>query len=178
MKRLFVFVGDGGSGKTTIISELTRQYPEKFRKVVTCTSRSMRTGEVDGEDYHFLPVSYFRDNPNLVLVKRNGNGNYYGTRKEDLQVTTHHSLLTLRFSGIKKLENLGLSHVAVVRILISEALKIERMRQRGDTEEMITHRLVFDATDKANVDYGNFPIIDLYATQSLEENIERILLAC
>ena len=59
MKKLFVFVGDGGSGKTTLITKLTKKHSDKFRKVVTCTSRSLRVGEVDGVDYHFLPVKYF-----------------------------------------------------------------------------------------------------------------------
>ncbi len=175
MRKLFVFIGDGGSGKTTLIAELDGKHPDKFKKVVTCTSRPMRVNEADGEDYHFLPTSYFVDNPDLVLVKQTDDDNYYGTHKGDLQPATHHLLLTLRFAGIGKLINLGLDNVTVVRIFVSEALKTARMRQRGDTEEMIAQRLLFDATDKANVNYGGFPILDLQATDTLSEKVERIL---
>ena len=178
MKKLFVFVGDGGSGKTTLIAELVRKHPDKFKKVVTYTSRPMRTDETDGEDYHFLPTSYFMNNPDLVLVKQTNNGHYYGTRKDDLQSTTHHLLLTLRFAGVSKLVNLGLSNVDVVRISVSETLKIERMRKRGDIEEMITDRLRFDAADKTNVNYGGLPIIDLQAADALSEKVEHILRVC
>ncbi len=178
MKRLFVFVGDGGSGKTTIIAELTRKHPDKFIKVVTCTSRPMRGKEVDTEDYNFLPKSYFVNNPDLVLVKRTDNGKYYGTRKKDLRSSTHNLLLTLRFAGISKLANLGFSNVVIVRISISKTLKIDRMRGRNDTEEMIADRLKFDDLDKADVDYGTFPIIDLKATDTLYEKVERILREC
>ncbi|MEX0917430.1 MAG: hypothetical protein WDZ90_02830 [Candidatus Paceibacterota bacterium] len=175
MKKLFVFVGDGGSGKSTLIAELAGKYPDEFKRVVTCTSRPMRADEIDEKDYHFLPMSYFINNPDLVLVKRTDNGNYYGTRKGDLQATTHHLLLTLRFVGLSKLISLGLSNVTVVRISVSEVLKTARMRQRGDTEEMIVQRLQFDATDKANVNYEDFPIIDLQASDALAEKVGHIL---
>lgn len=178
MKKLFVLVGDGGSGKTTLIAKLVEQHSDKFRKVVTCTSRLMRQEEVDGEDYHFLPTSYFVNNPDLVLVKRTDNGNHYGTRREDLQSVTRHSLLTLRFTGISRLLELGLSNVVIVRISISETLKINRMRQRGDTEDMIANRLDFDTADRTNVDYGSFTILDLQAADALTKKVERILRAC
>jgi guanylate kinase len=178
MKKLFVFVGDGGSGKTTLIAELTKRYPDKFRKVVTCTSRLMRVGEVAGEDYHFLPVEHFADNPELVLVKKTENGDYYGTRKGDLQSDTYHPLLTLRFAGIRRLADLRINNVAVVRVLITDDLKIERMRQRGDAEETIICRLQFDIADRVDIDWEGLEIIDLQAADPLAEKVEQILKAC
>ncbi len=178
MKKLFVFVGDGGSGKTTLIAELTKRFPDKFRKVVTCTSRLTRVGEIAGEDYHFLPTEYFVDNSDLVLVKQTENGDYYGTRKLDLMSDTHHPLLTLRFAGIRKLVDLGIDSIAVVRILITEDLKIERMRQRGDAEETIVRRLQFDIADRADIDWGGLEVIDLQAMDPLAEKVERIIKAC
>ena len=178
MKKLFVFVGDGGSGKTTLITELTKRHSDKFRKVVTCTSRSLRVGEIEGVDYYFLPVEHFMDNPNLVLIKKTENGDYYGTRKMDLQSDAHYPLLTLRFAGIRKLVDLKFENVAVVRILITEKLKIERMQQRGDSEEMISRRLQFDIVDREDIYWEGLEIIDLQATDPLNEKVERVLGAC
>ena len=53
MKKLLVFVGESGSGKTTLITEIINKYPGQFKKVVTCTSRPGRIGEIDGVDYYF-----------------------------------------------------------------------------------------------------------------------------
>mgnify|MGYP003395214612 CR=1 FL=1 len=177
MKKLLVFVGEGGSGKTTLIAELVRRYPDKFKKVVTYTSRSLRVGEVDGVDYHFLPMEYFINNKDLALVKKTNRGDYYGTRKADLYLDTHCPLLTLRFVGISKLVKLGLNHVVVVYISITKELKIARMRQRGDTEEMIRSRLELDAEDKVNADWGRIiiPILNLDAAETLDEKLKRIL---
>jgi len=177
MKKLFVFVGDSGSGKTTLIAELTKKHPDKFRKVVTCTSREARVGEVEGMDYNFLPKDHFDNNSNLVLVKKTDGGDYYGTKKVDLFSDTHHLLLTSKPTGVPKLIALGFINVVVVRIEISKNLKIERMRQRGDSERVISERLELDA-EPTEIDLGKVPIIEVSANQPLDEKVECILKAC
>lgn len=177
MKKLFVFVGDGGSGKTTLITELAKRHPDRFKKVVTCTSRPPRASEVGGVDYHFLPATFFVDNPELVLVKQTDNGNYYGTKKADLCSNTHHLLLTSKPTGVSKLVALGFSNIVVVRIEISLILKIERMKQRGDSEQMILERLKLDSIS-AEVDFGDMPIVELDAVQSIDEKVSLVLKAC
>lgn len=177
MKKLFVFVGDSGSGKTTLIAELIQKHPDKFRKVVTCTSREARASEVEGIDYNFLPRDYFDNNLGLVLVKKTDGSDRYGTRKADLFSNTHHLLLTSKYTGVPKLIMLGFSNIAVVRIGISRALKIERMKQRGDSEQIILERLELDAAI-VEVDFGGVPIIELDANQPLDEKVECILKVC
>lgn len=178
MKKLFVFLGDGGSGKTTLISELVRRHPDMFRKVVTCTSRPMRSGEIDGEDYYFLPQEYFVDNKDLVLAKKTDDGYYYGTRRADLFPSSHHLLLTSKPTGVRKLLDLGCRNITAVCIAISEKLKIERMRQRGDSEEMIADRLRADAAIRSEGGLMDIPIIRLQAIQSIEEEVASVLRAC
>jgi len=173
-----VFVGESGSGKTTIITELIRRYPYKFKKVVTCTSRPARVGEIDGADYHFLPTEHFLESQDLVLIKKTDDGNYYGTRIADLRSDTHFLLITLRLAGVNKLVDLGFKNVTIVRILIDEELKVDRMRRRGDTEEMILSRLQLDVADRIDVDLDQIPSINLDATQTLDEKVECILRAC
>jgi len=176
VKKLFVCIGDGGSGKTTLIAELIRRHPDQFKRVVTCTSRPMRAGEVHGIDYHFLPEKYFIGNPDLVLATRTVEGWYYGTRKSELFSTSHHLLLTSKLTGVSLLTSLGCRNIIVVRMSISNQLKVERMRQRGDTEEIISHRLKEDDGDNgSSVDMGHIPIIDLQADQTIEEKIGHLL---
>lgn len=178
MKKLFVFIGDSGSGKTAIIAELTKMYPGKFKKIVTCTSRKMRTGEVEGVDYHFKSRDYFVDNQDLVLVKKTDDGDNYGTIKSDLFSDNMHLLLTSKASGISKLSALGLHNIVIVRIAISEILKVERMRQRGDSNDAIKARLMADDSNTTNFISSNLQIIDLDANQPLDEKVQYVLRAC
>lgn len=178
MPKLIVLVGDGGSGKTTLIAELTKKYPDRFRRLVTCTSRQPRVGEVDGIDYHFCPTSYFINNNELVLDKLTARGDYYGTRFSDLAPAEQHALLTLRYKGVERLARLGLENVLVVHISVSEELKVARMRQRGDTEEMISSRLVFDGSDRKEINWSRFPVIDLEAADPLADKVARVAAAC
>lgn len=55
---LFVLSAPSGAGKTTLTTAL-RQTPD-FVYSVSCTTRAMRPGEVEGEDYYFLSTDEFR----------------------------------------------------------------------------------------------------------------------
>jgi guanylate kinase len=172
---LLVFLGESGSGKTTLINELTDRYSYHFKKIVTCTSRRKRSGEVDGADYHFHSADYFVDNPDLVLVKQTSDGNHYATRKVDLHSDTHTLLVTLRPGGIRKLLDLGLENFVVGYISITEELKTVRMRHRGDSEKMIKARLLSDVSERSKINWNGIPIINLEASDSIEVNVQKIL---
>jgi|SRR3989344_1475098 len=178
MKKILVFVGESGSGKTTTINELVKRYPDKFKRIITCTSRSARAGEVDGVDYHFCPAEYFIDNPDLLPVKKTANGDYYGRRKVDMHSDTHSLLVALRLDAVKELIDLGFENIIVVRISITEELKIKRMQERSDSQEMISSRLQSDVAERVDIDLGQIPVINLDATQTLDEKVELIAKAC
>ena len=56
---LLVIAGPAGSGKSTLCDRLVRERPE-FSRVVTTTTRSPRSGEIDGGHYHFFGPQEFR----------------------------------------------------------------------------------------------------------------------
>ena len=173
--KFVVFTGESGSGKTTIIEELVRKYPDQFKRIITNTSRPIRYGEIDGVDYNFRPEEYFINNYDLVFVKKTSEGFYYATKKSDLFSDTHNLLLPLRASGIRSLIDFDYQNILIVRISISEQLKINRMRQRGDNEKMILDRLRVDLENKGEVDLWEIPTIDLDASQTTEEQVDFIL---
>lgn len=56
---IIVLLGASGSGKSTIENELTTHHG--FEKIISCTTRKPRNGEVDGKDYHFISNDKFED---------------------------------------------------------------------------------------------------------------------
>lgn len=75
-----------GGGKTTIVKEILREFPD-FRFSVSATTRSKRPGEVDGKDYFFLTRSEFESkiaDGDLVEYEEIYS-NYYGTLKSEVE---------------------------------------------------------------------------------------------
>lgn len=79
---LFVVSAPSGAGKSTLLNTL-RQTPD-FVYSVSCTTRSPRPGEVDGEDYHFVTKEEFQRRlaAGDFLEYAEVHGNYYGTLRD------------------------------------------------------------------------------------------------
>jgi guanylate kinase len=175
MNRIFVFIGESGCGKTTIITELVKRHPNIFKKVVTCTSRKKRANEIEGQDYHFLSTEHFFSNPDLVLVKNSDPTACYGTRLTDLKSETHHLLITSKLTGVSKLRDLGFYNLVVVNIYINKKLKIQRMRNRGDSYQMIYDRIKSDQPTVLGLELNEIRVISIDANQTIDEEISAIL---
>ena len=76
---LFVISAPSGAGKTTLCTAL-RQTPD-FIYSVSCTTRSPRQGEIEGEDYYFLTLEQFQAHVAAgdFLEYAEVHGQYYGT---------------------------------------------------------------------------------------------------
>ena len=85
---LCVVSGPSGSGKTTLC-RATDAVEENLHYTTSCTTRPMREGEVDGEDYFFLGEEEFerRVTAGEFLEHARVHGNLYGTLKSE--VTGH-----------------------------------------------------------------------------------------
>lgn len=57
-KQILVVAGPSGSGKNAVIEEVEKRFPNSTR-LVSATTRVMRPGEVDGEDYYFFTQERF-----------------------------------------------------------------------------------------------------------------------
>ena len=79
---LLVLSGPSAVGKTTVAQRLLAECPDLTR-MVTCTTRASRDGEVDGVDYHFLSDQEFcqRIEAGEFLEHAQVYQNRYGTLK-------------------------------------------------------------------------------------------------
>jgi guanylate kinase len=84
--KLFVFTGPSGSGKTTLAQSVLKEY-DFFQRVVTCTTRAPREGEVNGKDYHFVSKEKFLDfiAQGALLEYATVYDNYYGSLKAEVE---------------------------------------------------------------------------------------------
>lgn len=90
--KLFIISASSGAGKTTLVQDvlprLVQRYP--VERVVTYTSRAMRTGEVAGQHYHFVTPQDFQAKleAGFFLEWSGEYDHYYGTPRhiiDDIQ---------------------------------------------------------------------------------------------
>ena len=88
MKEKAVIVSaPSGAGKSTIVAHLIKSIPELEFSVSAC-SRQIRPGEVDGKDYHFIPVEQFREHIekcDFLEWEEVYPGSFYGTLKSEIR---------------------------------------------------------------------------------------------
>jgi guanylate kinase len=84
--KVFVITGPSGVGKGTLIRALRERVPE-LSLSTSATTRSPRTGERDGVDYHFLSREEFarRADANEFLEHAAYSNNRYGTLRSEVE---------------------------------------------------------------------------------------------
>lgn len=108
MGYLFVISGPSAVGKTTVVNHLMKKNPQ-FKRVITCTTRSIRPHEENGVDYIFLSKEEFvkKIEKNEFAEYSEVYGNYYGvllkTIKENMEKNDV-SILVINWEGFLKIK--------------------------------------------------------------------------
>ena len=87
MGKLIIFSAPSGSGKTTIVRELLKLFPQ-LEFSISATSRQPRGTEQNGVDYFFLSQEEFRQrvaNEEFVEWEEVYNGTCYGTLRSEME---------------------------------------------------------------------------------------------
>jgi guanylate kinase len=143
---LLVISAPSGTGKSTLISMLRKDFPN-LQFSVSYTTRKPRPGEVHGQDYFFVSEDEF-----LRLKEKNFfaeyalvHNHFYGTPKEMTLKALEQGqdlIFDIDVQGARQLkQNLGLGCYVFIFPPSFEALK-ERLQKRGtDDQKTIAKRL-------------------------------------
>jgi guanylate kinase len=140
-----VISAPSGGGKTVVRSGLLK-LNKKFAFSVTCTTRPMRPGEVDGKDYYFLSVPAFLKlrQEGKLLEWAKVHGNYYGTPVKsvlDVLSKSRIPVMTIDVKGAHSVKRLFPEAVTVFLLPPDLKTLVQRLRGRGETPENVAIRL-------------------------------------
>lgn len=147
---LFVVSGPSGSGKTTLCKRLS--HTGLARHSISCTTRAPRSGEVDGEHYHFISLPEFEAKLEAgeFLESALVHGNRYGTlRSEVLQYleTGADVVMDIDVQGAAQVR--ASDDVAIQRSLVDlfvmpeseDELRVRLVGRGTDSDEVIALRM-------------------------------------
>ena len=156
---MVILSSPSGVGKTTITKKLQQKY-KSFTISVSHTTRSPRSNEVDGVDYHFISTTKFKK---LISEGRFYEyakifENFYGTLKENVDKTIKKNeiIFDIDWQGTKQLskfKNLNLLKIYLITDSKKELKKRLISRKQNSDQEIQKRFNSFDEDIKHWNDY-------------------------
>ena len=155
---LIVLIGKSASGKTTLEKYISDNF--RYEKIVSHTTRTIRDGEVDGVDYHYVSEDEFnRMKLNDELVEHATFNNWsYGISKKEIE-DKKDAVVVVNPAGFRRLRKLDIP-MAVFYVVCDDKTRYKRSIDRGDDIVEIALR------SRSDTDCFN----------GIEDEVDRILL--
>ena len=141
--KIFYLMGKSASGKDMIYKRLLADESLSLRPLVPYTTRPIRTGETDGQQYHFT------DEEKLALMQQAGKvielrtydtacgpWHYFTADDDGIDLTRHHYLAIGTLSSYKKIRAyFGKEAVVPLYIQVEDGIRLERALKRERKQE-------------------------------------------
>ena len=148
MSKLFVISAPSGAGKTTLIESLLEHSSKRnLRLGISCTTRSKRKNETNGESYFFKTKEEFQEmsEKGELLESAEVFGNFYGTPRKWVEEQLNKDIdiiLELDWQGEKQIKENYPDAVSIFILPPSLEDLRERLNKRNqDSEDDIKKRL-------------------------------------
>lgn len=153
-------IGKTCSGKDTIVNELIKKYG--YKKLVSYTTRPMRTKEKQDVDYHFIKKEEFLDkieNDFFMEYKKFDTTQgewWYGSAKEDYLNSEQNTIKIIEPRGLQDIlyrirkNELNIDPICIYIYANNKTIE-KRLVERGDEKEEAKRRLIQDNKDFSKV---------------------------
>ena len=142
---MVILSSPSGVGKTTLTKKIQQKY-QSFKLSVSHTTRSPRSNEVDGVDYHFVSKKEFERLINKKKFYEYAKifENYYGTLKKNVDetITKNDIIFDIDWQGTKQLSKFKNLNLIKIYLITSnkEELKTRLIKRNQNTIEEVNKR--------------------------------------
>ena len=171
---LIVLVGESGSGKTEL-SKCLMGPPLNLHRIISCTTRPQRPGEVDGIHYRFLDPADFKRRLSageFVEFDRPFGEHLYGRLHSDLsEVGFRHCICDMTEPGVAALQENPQKYdkLVVIRIEPRNNRTLDRTEARASGDEA-RKRIPIRVDEVVINDHGD--------PDGLAKAVDRLILIC
>ena len=176
MSNIFIISAPSGCGKTSLVRELCQTY-SFLEQTVSYTTRTIRSGEVDGQDYHFISKDEFIENKknNKFIESENVYDNFYGTTYESINeilASGKDAILEIDYKGMLLIKSKIPSSQSIYILPPSVEELEKRLFDRGlDSDEVIEKRVSRAKDELKYVKFADYTVMNdnfAEATKSLK----------
>jgi guanylate kinase len=173
---MFVLSSPSGAGKTTITRRLLEIDPE-LTLSISVTTRTRRSNEIDGRDYHFITPARFNEmvKKDEFLEHATVFDHHYGTPRHyvnDCLAQGKDVVFDIDWQGTRQLSRVSRGDLVSVFILPPSMEELERrLRTRAqDNNEVVTRRMAKAAAEISHWQEYDYVLIN----DDLEATINRV----
>ena len=157
MFKIVALIGEAGSGKDTIMQRILARYPLAFNEIISCTTRPMREGEVEGVNYFYLTPEEFAGKVlnGEMLEATSFNDWFYGTSYDSLRSDCP-NIGVFNPDGIRAMSGMPDIDLSIFKITCSDKVRLLRQlnREENPNVDEIIRRYKTDKEDFYDLEFN------------------------
>lgn len=188
MGKIFYLLGKSSSGKDTIYKRLIEDPSLSLRRIVSYTTRPIRTGEADGVEYFFTDQTGLdrltADDKVIELRTYHtmlGDWHYFTVDDGQVRLSESSYAVIGTLDSYRMIRNFfGREHVLPIYIEVDDGVRLLRAVKREIAEETphydeVCRRFLADAEDFSEEHLKNAGITRRFRNDDLETTIQEVL---
>ena len=156
MYKIIALIGEAGTGKDTLMQRILAKYPLAFNEIISCTTRPMREGEVEGVNYFYLTPEEFAGKVlnGEMLEATSFNDWFYGTSYDSLRSDCP-NIGVFNPDGIRAMSGMPGIDVTVFKITCTDKIRLLRQLNREENPDVdeIVRRYKTDKEDFFDLEF-------------------------
>ncbi len=187
MGRIFYLMGKSSTGKDTFYKELLHDRKLGLKNIVMYTTRPIRVGETDGEEYHFVDEARMKEleAEGKIIERRSYNTvhgvwHYFTVYDAQIDLSAHNYIVIGTLESYMACKNyFGAEVLEPIYIEVDDGVRLQRALDRERSQDTpkyreMCRRYIADSDDFSEEKIKEAGIVKRYENDDFKECLEKI----